>query len=236
MKKILTALTFAFISISLIAQVSQTEKQALLDFYLATNGADWVNTWDIDEPVSNWHGITVENNQVIGINILFNNIEGVLPASIGDLENLKVLELSFNKLSGTIPVEIGQLSNLEILIINGNNLQGSIPSSIGNLNTLKELHLSSNGLTGLIPATIRNLSNLEILNLFDNNLSGTLPDGLSSLTKLKKLVIAENGILNTEAYSSILHFQGDSDLNINSTSKTPLTKTIIATETSDDEN
>ena len=29
MKKILTALTFAFISISLIAQVSQTEKQAL---------------------------------------------------------------------------------------------------------------------------------------------------------------------------------------------------------------
>jgi Leucine-rich repeat (LRR) protein len=236
MKKILISLSFALLSLTLIAQVSQTEKQALLDFYLATNGENWVNTWDIKEPVSNWHGITVENNQVTGISLLFNNIEGTLPASIGDLNNLKILELSFNKLSGTIPVEIGQLTSLELLIINGNDLNGSIPATIGDLETLRELHLSSNRLSGFIPGTIGNLSNLEILNLFDNNLSGTLPIGLSNLTKLKKLIIAENGIIETKVFSSILLFKDDSDLNINNKTITPLTKTIIASETSDDEN
>jgi len=236
MKNFLTALTFSLLSISLIAQVSNIEKQALLDFYIATNGENWVNTWDINEPVSNWYGITVENDQVTGISLLFNNIEGILPDSIGNLENLRVLELSFNRLSGELPLEIGQLTNLEFLIINGNNLNGSIPASIGNLNALKELHLSSNGFTGVVPRTFGNLSNLEILNLFDNELSGTLPVGLFSSTKFKKLVIAKNGIQETEAYSHLLHFKRDTDLNLNNTTVTPSAKTIIATETTDDEN
>ena len=236
MKKMLTALSFSLLSLSLIAQVSQIEKQALLDFYLATNGENWTNTWDINEPVSNWYGITVEDNQITGVSLLFNNIEGILPASIGDLDNLRVLELSFNKLSGELPSEIGQLTSLELLIISGNNLNGSIPASIGKLNALKELHLSSNGFTGIVPATFSNLSNLEILNIFDNNLSGTLPVGLSNLSKLKKLIIAENGITEFEAYSSLLLFKGDINLNLDKKKIVPSANTIIANETSDDEN
>ncbi len=52
--------------------------------------------------------------------MLFNNIEGELLATLGNLKQLQVLELSFNKLSGTIPSELGNLINLNILAFNGN--------------------------------------------------------------------------------------------------------------------
>ena len=62
-----------FIASIVLAQVSKQEKQVLLDFYTATNGQSWTNTWNLDEPVTNWYGITVENNKVTSINMLFNN-------------------------------------------------------------------------------------------------------------------------------------------------------------------
>ena len=64
MKKSLLSLAFSLLSIALIAQVSQKEEQALLDMFIALNGENWVHTWDIDEPVTSWYGITVKNNQV----------------------------------------------------------------------------------------------------------------------------------------------------------------------------
>jgi Leucine-rich repeat (LRR) protein len=231
-KQLLTILLSLFTTI-LVAQISHIEKQALLDFYVATNGKNWVKTWNIEEPVTKWHGITVEDNKVTGISLLFNNIEGVLPASIGNLENLKVLELSFNKISGTIPLEIGKLDKLNLLALNGNNLSGNIPSSIGNLKALKYLHVSSNTFDGTLPITIGNLSNLEILNVFDNNLTGTLPIGLLNSKKIKKIIIDANEIIDTEAYASLLLFNKDSNFNPN-TSLLPSAKSIIAIETSDD--
>ena len=233
MKKLLLTLTLSVLSITLIAQISPKEKQALVDFYLATNGENWVNTWDINDAAANWHGITVENNQVTGISLLFNNMEGNIPSSIGNLANLKSLELSFNKLNGTIPSEIGKLSKLELLALNGNNLNGKIPSSIGDLSALKELHLSSNKLNGVIPTPIGNLAKLEILNVFDNELSGTLPIGLSYSENLKKLVVAENELIETEAYSTLLLFNNDPSFKPNN-SLLPSAKTVIAIETSDD--
>ena len=231
MKKLLLSLTFSLISIALIAQVSQKEEDALLDLYLATNGENWIQTWDINEPVASWHGVTVENDKVAAINLLFNNLEGNLPSSIGDLKNLRSFELSFNKISGSIPSEIGLLSKLEILALNGNNIEGSIPSTVGSLSALKELHLSSNKIGGTIPTTLSNLSNLEILNVFDNSISGTLPIALSYSENLKQIVIAENDIIEDNSFASLLLFKNHADFK---TSLTLSAKTIIASETRDD--
>ncbi len=231
MKKLLLSIAFSFLSIALIAQISQKEEQALLDIFLATNGENWVHTWDINEPVASWRGVTIKNNQVTAINLLFNNLEGELPSSIGDLKNLKTLELSFNRISGSIPSEIGMLNELEILALNGNNIEGSIPSTFGSLSSLKELHLSSNKISGTIPTRLSNLSQLEILNVFDNSISGTLPIALSYSENLKQIVIAENDIIENENFASLLLFKNDADLKA---SLTPASKTIIASEISDD--
>ena len=72
-----------------------------------------------------------------------NQLSGTIPASIGNLSNLKRLYLSDNQLSGTIPASIGNLSNLERLYLSDNQLSGSIPESIGNL-SLWSLELRGN--------------------------------------------------------------------------------------------
>lgn len=232
MKKALLTPVLALLSVVLLAQVSPKEKQALLDFYTATNGDEWTQSWDINTPVANWQGVTVVDAKVTGISLLFNKIKGELPASIGDLEHLKTLELSFNEITGVLPESIGELHNLEVLAFNGNNLSGPIPASIGDLNSLKQLHLSSNKLTGIVPLSLNRLNNLEVFNVFDNSLTGELPTDMASNKKLRELMIAENSFTNTEVFSVVLMSQSGR-LNLNEPLSVPAAKTVIAIESED---
>ncbi|OAD91348.1 hypothetical protein A7A78_12370 [Aequorivita soesokkakensis] len=204
MKKLILTCVCMFIASIVLAQVSKEEKQVLLNLYTATNGLEWNNQWNLEKPVETWYGITVEKNKVVGINLLFNNLNGKLPASLGQLENLRKLELSFNPISGSIPAEFGNLEQLEVLAINGTAVSGSIPASLGNLSNLKQLHLSSNQLSGTIPESLGNLKKIEVFNVFDNDLFGTLPQGLASCQNLKQLMVAENNFNNPNDFSVIL--------------------------------
>ncbi|MFC7357455.1 leucine-rich repeat domain-containing protein [Jejudonia soesokkakensis] len=236
MKKILLTPVLLLVTLSLFAEVSNSEKQALVDLYIATNGENWTNTWDLNEAVSTWHGVTVTNDKVTGISLLFNNMHGELPVSLGSLTHLTKLELSFNQLSGQIPASLGNITGLKILAFNGNNLEGFIPESLGNIATLEELHLSSNQLTGVIPQTIGNLTNLTVLNVFDNNLKGAIPANLVFNQNLKQLIIAENNIEQSDAFAGILLFEGSKNPQFKKPVITPVSKTVIAIETNDDEN
>ncbi len=207
--KILTILITVF-CVSLNAQINSSDKQVLLDFYASTNGDNWTQSWDLNQPASEWHGITIKNNNVIGISMLFNNIEGEIPSTIGQLNNLEVLELSFNKFYGTIPIELGNLQNLKLLAFNGNGLSGIIPSSLGNLSNLTQLHLSSNYFSGELPESIANLEQLEVLNVFDNNLSGKIPSKIAYLRNLQELMVAGNDFEPTNEFSSIVLSKGAS--------------------------
>jgi len=192
------------------AQISSSERQILLDLYISTDGENWINTWDLNKTASEWHGIIIKDNKVTGISLLFNNMVGELPATIGSLDYLEILELSFNKLHGSIPTEIGDLENLKIVAFNGNDLTGRIPPSLGNLNQLTQLHLSSNQLTGKIPETLINLNNLEVLNVFDNDLSGKIPSQLAYTRSLRELIVAENNFEATNEFSNLILSSGAS--------------------------
>ena len=210
MKSVILTIVLTVFCVSLNAQINSSEKQVLLDFYASTNGDSWTQSWDLNQPESEWHGITIEDNSVVGISMLFNNIEGEIPTSIGQLNNLEVLELSFNKLYGTLPTELGNLQNLKLLAFNGNGLNGSIPSSIGNLSNLTQLHLSSNYFSGELPDSIANLKQLEVLNVFDNNLSGKLPSKITNLRNLQELMVAQNDFEPSNEFSSIVLSKGAS--------------------------
>ncbi|MDC7995406.1 leucine-rich repeat domain-containing protein [Altibacter sp. HG106] len=229
LRRLLTPALLLICSI-IIAQVPASDKEALVDLYVATQGDQWVQSWDLNTPVEDWQGVTITDGRVTGIRMFFNNLDGTLPASIGNLDQLMVLELSFNKLHGSLPESLGKLSKLQILAFNGNELTGIVPESIANMTQLKQLHLSSNKLSGEIPAAIGTLPLLEVFNVFDNDFHGMIPAGLASNANLKELMVAENNFEQDSRFSAIL-MSKSGQLDLSDEPIAPMGRSIIAIET-----
>ncbi|GMN59148.1 hypothetical protein TIFTF001_028241 [Ficus carica] len=85
------------------------------------------------------------------IDLSRNNFHGLIPAELGQLQALYILNLSCNALTGQIPPSLGNLKNLESLDLSWNNLRGRIPTQLQSLNFLSFLSLSFNQLVGMIP-------------------------------------------------------------------------------------
>lgn len=234
MKTLIAFITCCVVGIS-TAQISTSEREALIDFYTSTNGNEWFTPWDIEKPVSTWHGITIKDNKVIAIELGFNNLQGEIPETIANLIHLESLKLFFNQIGGTIPEEIGNLINLKVLDINSNNISGSIPSSIKNLSNLEYLLVSSNNLTGMLPNEIGQLNSLKTIVLFDNHFFGDLPYALTELSNLNDLIIANNNF-NSESLQNSLAILSANGTNVDFGEIRPnTTNTEIATLVIDDE-
>ncbi|KAM3212262.1 hypothetical protein ACQJBY_065376 [Aegilops geniculata] len=131
--------------------------------------------------------------QLVKLRLDENNLQGVLPKSIGSLsKSLGLLLLRSNKISGSIPHEIQYLTSLELLYMDQNLLTGYIPESLGNLPNLFVLSLFKNKLSGSIPLSVGNLTQLSELYLQENNLSGPIPGALAGCKKLEQLNLSCN--------------------------------------------
>ena len=102
----------------------------LVNLYNATNGDQWENPWDLSQPVSTWHGVTLTDNgcSVKSIDLSDEGLSGQIPNL--DLSNLESLNLSKNQLSGSIP-DFNNLNSLETLDISMNRFTfRGVPDSI----------------------------------------------------------------------------------------------------------
>ncbi|KAF5762719.1 putative leucine-rich repeat-containing, plant-type, leucine-rich repeat domain superfamily [Helianthus annuus] len=115
------------------------------------------------------------------------NINSELPASIGNLTHLNILDLDGCGFTGTLPASITQLDLYDV------NLYGEIPSSFFNLTQVESLDLSINQLKGELSSSWLNFQNLESFYLDDNNVTANLYLFLS-LKKLKTLDLSGNNI------------------------------------------
>ncbi len=112
----------------------------------------------------------------------------MLPPEIGQLTELKQLDLSMNQLT-VLPPQIGQLAALTDLILYDNRLT-TLPPQIGQLTQLRQLYLAHNQLTTL-PSEIAQLKMLTEL-LLENNQLTMLPPQIGQLTQLRQLYLAHN--------------------------------------------
>ena len=112
-----------------------SDRQALIALYNATDGEDWTNNenWLTDEPLGEWQGVTVIDGRVTGVNLVDNQLWGPIPPELGDLSSLEELDLSLNRLTGPIPPELGNLFTLGQLNLADNWLAGPIPPEIAYL-------------------------------------------------------------------------------------------------------
>uniref|UniRef100_A0A1S4E5A9 Uncharacterized protein n=1 Tax=Cucumis melo TaxID=3656 RepID=A0A1S4E5A9_CUCME len=110
-----------------------------------------------------------------------------LPNNLGNLINLKHLDLSDNLNLGFLPNSITELCKLEALILqNCHNLKG-LPKEIKNCNNLRRLDLCNNWSIEFIPDSITQLINLETLILSWCRKLKELPEDTKNLVKLKHL-------------------------------------------------
>ena len=191
---LLLLLIWAGVKQELEGQVVEKDSLALIALYDSTNGSNWTDNtnWLTNEPVSNWYGITVENNRVVKLDLSLNNLVGTIPPNFKDLTALTELNLERNEISGSFPEEVLALSNLTVLNLRNNNFSGPIPTNIDTLTKLEYLKLYNNPLTGQLPSELGNLSNLIDLRISGTQIDGPIPPELGNLDKLTYLALRQN--------------------------------------------
>jgi hypothetical protein len=103
------------------------DRSALADLFVATSGAKWRNAQNWLAPSSSmcsWFGVRCDNCsevagapkcRVVALLLPNNKLVGTLPASIGNMSELTILNLNTNSLSGPVPESIALLRNLTYL-------------------------------------------------------------------------------------------------------------------------
>ncbi|KAL6841960.1 hypothetical protein ACP4OV_028472 [Aristida adscensionis] len=133
-------------------------------------------------------------SSLVVLGIAGNQLAGMIPTSIGQLNYLISLDLSRNHLFGEIPTSVKNLWHLEHLSMAHNHLNGTIPAEIIQLHALKVLDLSSNLLTGVIPSALADLTNLTSLLLDNNKLTGKIPSGFANSAFLTIFNVSFNNL------------------------------------------
>lgn len=172
-----------------------TEREILELLYRNTEGRWWRQRtgWLTDAPLEEWYGVDTDAaGQVIGLQLGYNRLSGSIPAELGQLSELRILDLNGNDLSGSIPPELGDFAFLEELSLFSNGLRGSIPAELGELSALRVLELGRNLLSGSIPPDLGGLDRLESLDLQRNRLGGEIPQEFGRLVSLSGLNLGGN--------------------------------------------
>ena len=89
-----------------------TQDEILAGLYWATDGPNWARSagWLSEAPLSEWHGVETDaSGRVVALSLRLNGLTGSIPAELGQLPELRSLDLDNNALSGSIPPELGDL-------------------------------------------------------------------------------------------------------------------------------
>ena len=157
-------------------------------------------TWQHDNLIGSFEGVRVDpaSGRVVAVEDAWPAfLTGSIPESLGQLDQLQVLDLGGNALTGTIPPELAQLGQLRELSLGHNQLTGTIPQSLGQLGRLRVLDLTDNRLTGDVPSELGQLGQLQSLDLSYNQLTETIPQSLGQLSQLQVLRLGHNQLMGT---------------------------------------
>jgi leucine-rich repeat protein SHOC2 len=123
-----------------------------------------------------------------------------LPAELGTLTNLQILEIGGNPDVKELPKEIGKLSQLHTLKMG--NVKVALPAEFSTLKSMKTLEMVSCDVTEF-PKVILDMPNMQDLNLNSNKMT-SVPAEISKLKNLKSLGLMFNELPSIPASISEL--------------------------------
>ncbi|ONI13607.1 hypothetical protein PRUPE_4G233100 [Prunus persica] len=134
-----------------------------------------------------WHHLTRNFRSLRYLFLKNCTFVGSYLASLGNLTQIMLLDLSYNGFGGHIPWSLLNLERLKDLDLSGNNFVGQFPEVVRNSTGISYLYEFSEGpLVGPIPR------HLTKLTLYNNSLNGTMPSWLGSLPSLEELNLRRN--------------------------------------------
>lgn len=171
-------------------RLNVNDSLAIVDIWEKADGKNWFNKWDLKD-FWTWGGAGIildkEKNEYrivkLDINIpAGNNVNGIISSKIGELTELRWLQIGNRGIKGKIPSSIQNLKKMENLSIAFTDITDTIPNYFFSFEKLRELEVSDNkGITGNIPSSILNCpSTITSLRLGYNNLSGEIPLGINT--------------------------------------------------------
>ncbi|XP_047312989.1 piriformospora indica-insensitive protein 2 [Impatiens glandulifera] len=136
----------------------------------------------------------ISNMNLIRFILTGSNVSGEIKSAFGDLDNAEEITLSRNQFTGELPPEIfGNMNKLKILDLSQNGLEGNLPKSTGGLTGLLKLDLSYNRFSGEIPETLKAMKDLEFLDLSYNVFTNSgIPAFFSGMTSLREVYLNGN--------------------------------------------
>ncbi|CAN6272052.1 unnamed protein product [Urochloa humidicola] len=201
------------------------EVEALKGIARKLNKTDWDFSVDPCSRSGNWAnstGFLVSNVtcdcsfnnytecHIIGLELMRQNLSGVLPEEVVNLTYLRYLDLSRNfiqgpipaswadlpvynlslqgnRISGTLPKELGRMPMLKSIQLEGNQIEGHIPPELGNISTLERFFISANNITGELPSTFSRLTNMTDFRIDGNSISGKIPSFIQNWQSVNRI-------------------------------------------------
>lgn len=96
---------------------------ALVALYNSTNGGSWTNKtgWlEEGQELADWNGVTITSSRVTNLDLSGNNLDGVVPQALVDMQSLATIDLADNQLT-SLP-DLSLITTLTSLNVTNNNL------------------------------------------------------------------------------------------------------------------
>ncbi|KAL2611793.1 hypothetical protein R1flu_023485 [Riccia fluitans] len=214
--EVITLILSVYLSACHAQECNANDRKALLEFKAGFVASDFFfGSWKPGTNCCKWNFVNCTRSgrvQALTIDNQFarhgpssvgernTSYKGVVGATLGDLSELRTLELSMIYFNGPMPNTFNKLKKLEQLEIRWNNFSGSLSPSIGGATSLKTLRVdgqsifwSSPGLRPApIPSSFCQLRNLETLGLTSFLLTGKFPECFCRFNHLTDLQLSDN--------------------------------------------